>query len=135
MRRQGREDRHGILLRAKAMLYMQRRPGAFGLVLCNAVAILAAMAQATAVEQPRQSPNHIPHDQAYGTTDGRIGTPARPKQIIATVDVQCTGERSIHHHEYRRPTRTGGGAMIPKARVPQGLDRRDNDRHILWLTA
>src|SRR5437870_4934612 len=101
MRRHGREDRHRALLRPEATLHVQWRPGAVGLVLSNTVAVLAAMAQATAVEQPRQGANHIAHDQPYGTTDGGIGPPARPKQIVATVDVQGTGDWSIHHHKDR----------------------------------
>src|SRR5262247_362081 len=95
MRRHGREDRYGILLGMEATLHVQRRPGAVDLVLRDTVAVLAAMAQATAIEQTRQGTNHIPHDQPYGTTNGRIGPPARPKQIIATVDVQFAGDRPI----------------------------------------
>src|SRR5712692_10398498 len=115
MWRHGREDRHRILLRAEAALHVQRRPGTVGLVLSDTVAVLAAMAQATAVEQPRQGANHITHDQPYGTTDGRIGAPARPKQIIATVDIQLAGDRPIDHHEDRRAPGTGRWPMIAKA--------------------
>ena len=135
MRRHGREDRHGILLRAEAALHVQRRPGTVDLVLRDTVAVLAAMAQATAIEQTRQRANHIPHDQPYGTANGRIGPPSRPKQIIATVDVQFAGDRPIHHREDCRATSTGRWPVIPKARIPQGLDRSDDDRHILGLTA
>src|SRR5262249_42611355 len=104
-------------------------------ILRNTVAVLAAMTQTTAVEQPRQGANHITHDQPYGSANGRIGTPARPKQIIATVDIQFAGDRPIDHHEDRRATGTGRRPVIPKARMPQGFDRSDDDRHILWLTA
>src|SRR5262245_18388196 len=134
MRGQGRKDRHGILLRAEATLHVQRRPGTVGLVLSDTVAVLAAMAQATTVEQSGQSPDDIAHDQPYGSADGRIGTPARPKQIIATVDIQLTGDRPIDHHEDRRATGTGRRPVITKARITRGLDRSDDDRHILWLT-
>src|SRR5262245_36722856 len=118
MRRQGREDRHRILLRLEATLHVQRRPGAVGLVFSDTVAVLATVAQATAIEQPRQSANHIAHNQPDGTTKGGIGTPAGPKQVIATVDVQFAGDRPIHYHKNRRPTRTGRWSVIPKARIP-----------------
>src|SRR4030095_12693230 len=114
MRRHGREDRHGTLLRAKAALHVQWRPGTVGLVLRDTVAVLATMAQATAIEQTRQGANHIPHDQPYGTTNSRIGPPARSKQIIATVDVQFAGDRPIDHHKDRRATGTGRWPVIPK---------------------
>src|SRR2546426_421968 len=104
MRCHGREDRYRTLLRAEAALHVQRRPGAVDLVLSDTVAVLAAMAQATAVEQPGDRPGDIPHDQPYGPPDGRIGPPARPKQIIATVDIQFAGDRPIDHHEDRPRT-------------------------------
>src|SRR5215831_5639711 len=135
MRRHGCKDRHGVLLRAEAALHVQRWPGTVSLVLRDTVAILAAMAQATAIEQTRQSTNHIPHDQPYSTTNGCIGPPAWPKQIIATVDVQFAGDRPIDHHEERRATGTGRWPVISKAWLPQGLDCSDDDRHILGLTA
>src|SRR5215831_13341058 len=97
MRRHGCKDRYGTLLRAEATLHVQRRPGTVDLVLRDTVAVLAAMAQATAIEQTWQGANHIPHDQPYGPPNGRIGPPARPKQIIATVDVQFACERYSDH--------------------------------------
>src|SRR5215831_20291285 len=118
MRRHGCKDRHSILLRAEAALHVQRWPGTVGLVLRDTVAVLAAMTQATAIEQTRQGANHIPHDQPYGPPNGRIGLPARPKQIIATVNVQFAGNRPIDHHEDRRATGTGRGPMISKAWIP-----------------
>src|SRR5215471_16713286 len=101
MRCHSREDRHGILLRAEAALHVQWRPRAGGLVLRDTVTVLAAMAETAAVEQPRQRANHISHDQPYSTTDGRIRPPARPKQIIATVDIQFAGDWPIDHHKDR----------------------------------
>src|SRR5262245_46667111 len=123
MRRHGREDRYGILLRAETALHVQRWPGAVGLVLRDTVAVFAAMAQATTIEQPRQGANHIPHNQPYGTTKGRISAPAGAKQIIATVDIQFAGHRPIDHHKDCRATSTRRWPVIPKARIPQGLNR------------
>src|SRR5215510_6764748 len=122
MRRHGCEDRHGTLLRAETTLHVQRRPGTVDLVLRNTVAVLPAMTQATAIEQTWNGANHIPHNEPYSPTNGRIGPPARPKQIIATVDIQFAGDRPIDYHENRRATGTGRWPVISKARIPQGLD-------------
>src|SRR5262245_8304660 len=82
----------GAVRWGKAALGMHGQPWTFAGLFANAVCVLTGMAQGAAVEQTRDGATGVQQHQAYGPANGGVGTIARPKEVVVTIDLQL-----VHH--------------------------------------
>ena len=117
------------------MLDVQWGPRAVRLVLRDHVRELARMSERPAIEQAGQGAADVTHHQTDRPPDREVGPPARSEQVVAGVDVELAGDRSIHDHEHRGAAGRRPRPVITPARVTDPLDRRHDHRQILGLAA
>src|SRR5262245_51416638 len=65
-----------------ATLLRQRQPWTVLFVLSNTERVLAWMAERRTIELPRDTPEHIDQDQAYGSANSSIGAVAIAEHVV-----------------------------------------------------
>src|SRR6202040_117113 len=82
-----------------AMVLVQFGPRATARVLGNAVGVFAGVPVHGTIDDTGTSTGDVQHAQPDGAPDGGVGTPPRPEETHARVDVQPWDDGAADHDE------------------------------------
>ena len=100
VRRERGEDRNRVLVGSKTARRMKRWPRAVDFVFRDAVRILATVPERAAVELSGRVPITLRIHEPHRASDRRVGAPAGPEQVVATIDADLACDRTVDEHEH-----------------------------------
>ena len=127
----GRIHRDRAVLGGEPAGHVQRLPGMIVLVLGEAEAVLARVAERGPIEESGPRVHHVHHDQPDGAPDGGIRAVTLAEEVVARVDADRARDGPVDDQHHRRSAGAARRPVIRELGPAQPADRGVDDGKVL----